>query len=554
MAPHVEEQQPKGVNVHHDDVAEASKLGVAVEEVVAHRISEEDLMRVSADCLKVMSGDWRIFTPAGWRVFGLMFVMAVNQAGYGIDWGVIGGLNSMKLWHSYFGFGNTGAILGTINALMQIGLFCGAPFLALSDVIGRRGINFLGNAITIVAALLQGLAPNLPCFMIGRFLLGVGASLCSAPQYIAEVAPLHLRGRIVGIFGAFFHVGSMCMTGLLMGFTKINNDWQWRAPLLLEGFFPVILCTLIYILCPESPRYYVMKGRQDKARRAIARYMTTNDDENAPIVPLMIAQIEESLETSRAGVLASYDFRPFFTRAAGYRTMLIIIYSCFQQWNGGGVIGYYLSPALDTVGIHDSLDQLGIQLGEVAVYFIFTFVGAWLIDRMRRRTLIFSGLISFVLCQTAATITSWQYSLHKSKATAVLTVVWFYIYQVCSASLIATMHNLYPVELLSLTLRSKGMGLYNMIQGAAGVVNTYGISVGIGKIGYKIWVVYIVYNTIQLIISYFVFPETSKLSLEEIDTIFETPGVHPVKMSLKIEQARKERLAIEREEANAVQA
>lgn len=457
----------------------------------------------------------------------------------------------MKRWHTYFGFGNTGATLGTINALMQIGSFVGAPMLALSDVIGRRGINFLGNAITIVAALMQGFAPNLPCFMVGRFLLGVGSSLCSAPQYIAEIAPLHLRGRIVGIFGAFFHVGSMMMTGLLMGFTKLDNDWQWRAPLLLEGFFPLLLCVLIYILCPESPRFLIMKNKPAKARRAIAKYMTTDNDENAPIVPLMVAQIQESLETSRAGILSSYDFRPFFTKAAGYRTMLIIIYSCFQQWNGGGVIGYYLSPALDTVGITKSLDQLGIQLGEVAVYFIFTFVGAYLIDKMRRRTLIFSGLISFILCQTAATITSWQYSVHHTKATAVLTVVWFYIYQTCSASLIATMHNLYPVELLSLTLRSKGMGLYNMVQGAAGVVQSYGISVGIGKIGYKIWVVYIAYNTIQLIVAYFVFPETSKLSLEEIDTIFETPGVAPVKMSLKIEKARKERKAMNEQERAA---
>ena len=110
------------------------------------------------------------------------------------------------------------------------------------------------------------------------------------------------------------------------------------------------------------------------------------------------------------------------------------------------------------------------------------------------------------------------------------------------------MHNLYPVEVLSLALRAKGMGLYSLIQGGAGAVQTYGISVGISKIGYKIWVVYIVYNTIQLILSYFVFPETSGLSLEEIDAVFETPGVSPVKMSLDIEKAKKERMAVARDE------
>lgn len=91
------------------------------------------------------------------------------------------------------------------------------------------------------------------------------------------------------------------------------------------------------------------------------------------------------------------------------------------------------------------------------------------------------------------------------------------------------------------------MGLYAMFQGAAGVVHTYGIGVGIEKVKYKIWVVYIVYNALQGIIAYYMFPETSKLSLEEIDAIFETPGENPVPMSLKIYRAREEKEKMETE-------
>jgi hypothetical protein len=111
------------------------------------------------------------------------------------------------------------------------------------------------------------------------------------------------------------------------------------------------------------------------------------------------------------------------------------------------------------------------------------------------------------------------------------------------------MHNIYPVEILSLSLRAKGMGLYSLIQSAAGTVQQYGIAVGFEKIGYKLWVVYIIYNTIQLGLSYFCFPETSALSLEEIDSVFETPGVKPVKMSLDIKKAQKEHDRLEAEVA-----
>lgn len=191
-------------------------------------------------------------------------------------------------------------------------------------------------------------------------------------------------------------------------------------------------------------------------------------------------------------------------------------YSVFQQWNGGGIITYYIVPALETIGVTRALSQQGINLGLTSTYFVFTLAGSYIIDKFRRRTLIFSGLIAIIILQTAATITSWQYSLSGTEAASALTILWIFLFQIFSSLFIATMHNLYPVEILSLVLRAKGMGLYSFIQGAAGTVQSYGISVGINKLGYKIWCVYIVYNTLQLIAAYFIFPETFGLSLEEM--------------------------------------
>ncbi|KAH2179993.1 hypothetical protein KXW37_004674 [Aspergillus fumigatus] len=464
-----------GVTATHESELEAKKDEAHIEEVVLANLTEEDVFRISREALDLRS--W-----TGFRLFLIIFVQGCNQAGYGIDWAVISGINALPAWHTYFGFGTSGGTYGLLNALMSIGIVCGAPFLSLADIIGRRGINFLGNFIVIVGAVLQGCAVNLSMFMAARFLLGFGSALLSSSQYVGEVAPTHLRGLIVGIFGACFQIGSLGMNGAMIGLTKIEGNWSWRLPLLLEAVFPAIVCATIYLLTPESPRYYIMRGRRDAAKQMVARYHTTSGDINEPIVEIVVSQIEASLEHDRTGFNQFWDYRVFFTKMARFRLLVLFLYSIFQQWNGGGIITYYMVPALETVGIKGSRQQLGIQLGTTAVYFVFTGVGALIIDKFRRRTLIFTGLATMILFQFAATITSWQFDVTGNTAAAALTILWIYLYQTFSAMLIATMHNLYPVEVLSLPLRAKGMGLYGLIQGGAGAVQTYGISNSSSKV------------------------------------------------------------------------
>ncbi|KAH7064333.1 general substrate transporter [Paraphoma chrysanthemicola] len=538
----------ENVRSFHNDVTDEKAAALHTEEIVVQRITDEDLLRISREAMP------RFWTKTGFRICLIIFLQGCNQAGYGVDWAVISGINAYPAWHNYFNIDIDGVQFAHVTALMRIGTVIGAPFLALNDKIGRRGVNFLGNALVIVAALMQALAPNLSCFMAGRFFLGFGSALMSSPQYIAEVAPVHLRGRIVGLFGACFQIGSVAMNAGMIGTTAMaeHNNWSWRLPLLLQTFFPFIVCSLIYFITPESPRYMMLRGKREEARQMIAKYQTTSGSVEEPIVNMVVSQIEESLETSRTGFKQSWNFAVFVTKTVRYRLFVLVLYSMFQSWNGGGIVSYYLTPALKTVGVTKPITQLGVNLGLTATYFVFTAIGGWFVDLFKRRTLIFAGLIGIICMQTAATITSWQYSLKPSNATSALTIMWMFMFQVISATFIATMHNLYPVEILSLPLRAKGMGLYGIIQGACGAIEAYGISIGISKVGYKIWCVYIVYNVLQLVASYFVFPETSKLSLEEIDAVFETPGVAPVKMSLDIQKAKIEKAKLDREAEGGV--
>lgn len=74
MTTRVDPTTKTGVDIHHEDVREAEKLGVEVDEVVVARISDEDLMQISRDCLDFHSG-------TGFSIVLITLVMGFNMAG-----------------------------------------------------------------------------------------------------------------------------------------------------------------------------------------------------------------------------------------------------------------------------------------------------------------------------------------------------------------------------------------------------------------------------------------------------------------------------------------
>ena len=64
-----------------------------IEAVAISRITESDLKKTAEEALTMWSA-------TGFRIFLIMVVQGANQAGYGIDWAVIGGINAVDSWHT----------------------------------------------------------------------------------------------------------------------------------------------------------------------------------------------------------------------------------------------------------------------------------------------------------------------------------------------------------------------------------------------------------------------------------------------------------------------
>jgi nitrate/nitrite transporter NarK len=97
---------------------------------------------------------------------------------------------------------------------------------------------------------------------------------------------------------------------------------------------------------------------------------------------------------------------------------------------------------------------------------------------------------------------------------------------------ITPLQALYPVEVLSFEMRAKGMAFSSLAVNAGGLLNQFAWPISLKQIGWKTYIVFTVWDAVQFVVFYFLLPETSKRTLEELDVIFEAKN--PVKESLAV--------------------
>lgn len=114
-----------------------------------------------------------------------------------------------------------------------------------------------------------------------------------------------------------------------------------------------------------------------------------------------------------------------------------------------------------------------------------------------------------------------------AKATLAMIFIFGAVYSVGLTPLQA----LYPVEVLSFEMRAKGMAFSSLAVNAGGLLNQFAWPVSLKAIGWKTYIVFVVWCAVQTAVFYFFLPETKGRTLEELDQIF--AARNPVKASLK---------------------
>ncbi|KAL2113989.1 hypothetical protein VUR80DRAFT_1285 [Thermomyces stellatus] len=465
-----------------------------------------------------------------------MLLDTLNCVMNGYDGSVMSSINAMDQWHDYFGVGMTGSTIGLVMAIYTAGQVCGSAVAGvLIDSLGRRAGMFSGSCCIIIGSVVQATSQKLAAFIGGRFVVGFGVPMCTmgAITHVVELAYPTWRGLAGGAYNVLgWYIGSLTASWASYGTGRIDSNWSWRTPYIIQIVPAVVIAALIWFV-PESPRWLFAKGKDDLARKVLVKYHGDGNAESA-VVKLECEEIRQSLEAEAELTQGKWwDYSILVkTRAARYRMWILILVTIFSQFTGGGVISYYLPTILDSVGITSSSQQLLMNALNNVFSFCGGIAGTFFVDKAGRRPMLLWGVFLSGLIYVPINVLAGLADGNIEQGPGYAFIAMMFSYGIVMSFTWTPLQALYPAEILNTDIRAKGLAADKTVSGLASFVNLYATPIGLENIGWKMYTVFLALHCLHWVLMYFVTVETKGRSLEELEEIFEDP--HPVKRSKQI--------------------
>ncbi|KAF9267447.1 general substrate transporter [Marasmius fiardii PR-910] len=465
------------------------------------------------------------------QMYLITLVVCCCSGDSGFDGTVMGGINGMWQYQQYFGMTGVGSKTSIVFGIYTIGSLTGTiPAAYLPDRFGRRFSMFTANVVLIGGAVLTANATNKNMFLVGRWLTGMGAGCAgaSAKSYLAEVTPPHTRGAYMGFLNSFYYVGQMAASGMMVATNKWNNDMAWRLPLYIQ-VVPAALNVLFIFFCPESPRWLISIGRDEDARRILAKFHSSTADPRSPVVDIEMEEIHEKIEVDGQDK-RWWDFRPLFkTRSDRYRSYMCMLIGTFGQLSGNGLITYFLPILLKNAGIKSQERQQQLNFVNSVTSYIGGEMGSFTVDRFGRRKNLFWSTVTITIILA---IVTGLLSSDGNAAQSNAGVTFIFLFMVVFSFGWTPMQALYPAEVLSYQARAKGLAFLNIYTQGSSCINTFGLPVALEKIKWKTYAIFTAWDVFECIVIWFFVVETKNLTLEEVGEIFEQSN--PVQYSKEL--------------------
>lgn len=286
---------------------------------------------------------------------------------------------------------------GAVASAIVLGLAAGS-FIAgsLSDRFGRRYVLMSTSALFVAGAFISAVAFSLPVLLAGRAMVGLAIGIASPTTgvYVAEIAPMAIRGRLLSFEAVTYGVGAILAYCVGLVFEPTAESWRYIFATIA---LPSTLYGLVLLPLPESPRWLAANGRPVAARRVLRRLNETD-------VEAVIANLAEPGETGGTGHggwsgLLAKAHRPIVL--LGLIIMFLIV---FGGWD---MVLFYAPTVLVEIGFADTLVSFLATLGLGVVFLLMTIISLAIIDRVGRKPMVVIGLLIMSACLALMATFAW---------------------------------------------------------------------------------------------------------------------------------------------------
>ena len=400
----------------------------------------------------------------GYLVF-LSVVAALGGFLFGYDTAVISGTIAQVTEQ----FGLDALQQGWYVGCALIGSIIGVLFAGiLSDKFGRKSTMILSAILFSTSAIGCAVSADFNQLVIYRIIGGVGIGVVSiiSPLYISEVAVAQYRGRLVSLYQLAVTIGFLgayLVNYQLLGYSMSNPDvstgwWNlvfvsevWRGMLGMETL-PAIMFFIIIFFIPESPRWLILKGKEEKATNILERIYTSSKE--------ALFQLTET-----KSVLSSESKSEWkLLLQPGIRKAVIIgvCIAMLGQFMGVNAVLYYGPSIFENAGLSGG-DSLFYQVLVGLVNTLTTVLALVIIDKVGRKKLVYYGVsgmvISLILIATYFIYgESWGIS-------SIFLLIFFLFYVFCCAVSICAvvfvlLSEMYPTRVRGLAMSIAGFALW----------------------------------------------------------------------------------------------
>ncbi|KAI1818972.1 sugar transporter-domain-containing protein [Xylaria intraflava] len=464
-----------------------------------------------------------------WRVpLTLYLTIATCSIGAAVQgWDQEGSNGANLTFPTQFGIGTQSThdvfLVGLINSAPYIGAALIGCWLSdpLNNRFGRRGTIFISAVFCLLTPIGGAVTQNWQQLLATRLLLGVGMGVkaSTVPIFAAENSPAAIRGALTMTWQMWTAFGIWLGTAANLVVGKVGPI-AWRLQI-GSAFIPALpLCALI-LFCPESPRWYIKKGRYAEAMKSLLKLRNTPLQAARDLYAIH-AQVEVELHAigKASYVTRFYDLFtvPRLRRASGAAFVVMIA----QQLCGINIISFYSSTVFRAAGATDYTALLA-SFGFGAINFFFAFPAFWTIDTFGRRALLLFTFPNMAWSLLAAGLLNLL--PNDSTARVAVVAVFIYVFAAFYSPGEGPVPFAYSAEVFPLSHREVGMAFavatnlfwaavlgitFPKILSSLGVVGSFGLYAGFNVLGFVLIFLWV--------------PETKQRTLEELDYVFAVPS------------------------------